>query len=315
MNKNDDIIRKKVLEQVPRILTQFDRGEKSLSFGCGDRYYWKYKMHDYLNVRFQEAAFLFAMLHEHDFSGNVYFQNKKIKKLTQAMIKRWSETQRRNGSFDENYPFENSFVATAFSLFTSTEALLLFDSPIDNELEMTLRKAGKWLIKNDNYQVSNQVAAAVAALYNLSHLLKDDTFVAPADKKLQKIITAYDKNGFWPEYGGFDIGYSTIGSYYLLKATRRMGQDDERVGITKQQIKTNNEKIENEIDEFGNFDFQNKSRKTQYLFPYCFKYQNSSALNNIVNGLVNEKILQPAWMDDRFCIFFTINYLDTYLID
>ena len=56
------------------------------------------------------------------------------------------------------------------------------------------------------------------------------------------------------------------------------------------------------------------SRKTQFIYPYGFAvFEKFSVLQKLENGLERNLILNPTWMDDRYCIAFTLDYLKTVL--
>jgi hypothetical protein len=305
----DDILITKILPLVPRVISQIDRDLASPTYGAGERYYWKYKMHDYPNARFQESALLFSLLFNNDFPGNIYFNNKKLYSLIVAVAEFWAKIQRKNGSFDEIYPHENSFVATAFSTYAITETFIILKIKPSLDLTNAFLRAGNWLLDNNHPIVSNQMAGAALALHNLSQLLGDKKFAEGASAKLSILGSEFKKYGYYPEYGGFDIGYSTILLYFLTKLEAK-GKNS----LTEEN-KTAIHKIEQETDEYGRYDHKNKSRQTQYIFPYAFKYFKNRLYDNWLKGLEKDFVLQPGWMDDRFCLFLTINYLETFLLN
>jgi hypothetical protein len=120
-----DIYRRIALSQVPRILSLGDRDNSSKTFGCFDRYYWHYRLLDFPNARFQESALLFALLYRNSFEGNVFYNRQALYQWAMGAIEFWARIQRGDGSFDEVYPNEHSFVATAFSAYAITESMSL----------------------------------------------------------------------------------------------------------------------------------------------------------------------------------------------
>ena len=301
-----DIYKDIVLQMTPRILGLGDRNPDSPTYGCFDRYYWRYKIIDFPNARFQEAALLLALLNKYDFPGNVYFQNPKVENWAKAAMRFGRKRQRRNGSFDEAYPFENSFVATAFGSFAFCEAAAVL---VCDEFVKPLTRAGKWLLKNENLLVANQMAGAVGALFNLYHYTKEEAFLAGAEEKLKKLETMRDPAGYFMEYGGYDIGYLSLGLTYLSRYAGETGNPE-----AGQMVKKACSFIDSKIDEYGDYDSTITSRGTQYLYTYGFaQAREDGMIKKHINGLKNNRVLNPLWMDDRYCIHPTIDYLQTYL--
>jgi hypothetical protein len=49
------------------VLTLLDRKEGSKTYGCFDRYYWRYKMIDFPGSTFQNAVLALALVYTHDY--------------------------------------------------------------------------------------------------------------------------------------------------------------------------------------------------------------------------------------------------------
>ncbi len=302
-----DIFKQIALGQVPRILGFADRKEDSKSYGCFDRYYWHYKLHDFSNVRFQEASMLLALLYRHNFPGNIYYNRKKVLQWLKASINFWLKIGNRNGSFNEYYPHEYSFCATSFSAYANTEAMLLAGIKPDKR---KLLKTGRWLAGNNNPQVSNQMAASAIALHNIYLITKNEEFRLAAAEKINKVIAAQHSSGYYPEYGGFDIGYQSItlsclGHYYLKTKDREVYKSLKKgVNFLKARIRQD-----------GSYDNSATSRRTQYLHPFGLALMKSGIIKCIIRGLEDNRILNPTWMDDRYCIHLANDYLQAYLCD
>lgn len=295
-----------VLLQVPRILGLSDRNLNSKTFGCFDRYYWHYKLIDFPNARFQEATLLLALLYKNVFAANIYFEKPKIQELAKAAISFWQKIQNKDGSFNEAYPNERSFVATAFTTYAITESILTLEIEVDTK---NIEKAGEWLMREQNFQVANQMAGAVAALHNVYRLTDKLKFEGGAKEKLDMILKLQDKRGFFPEYGGWDIGYLSICIGYLSKYLKREFNADLRDALEKAT-----EFVENELKDDGTYDYTKSSRKTQYLYPHGFMIlEKSNVLSKHMSGLKKNRVVNPLWMDDRFSLPLTLDYLQTFL--
>jgi len=203
----------------PRILGFLDRSKKEQSetAGCFDRYYWHYSLHDISNSRFQEAAYLLQFLYNsNELFG--FYNNPRILEWLQNSITFWQKTLHIDGSCNEIYPFERSFCATGFSAMIITE-ILLKQPNLKIDLD-ALSLTGKWLKKNSNAHISNQMAASAAALYNIFLLTNADHFKAAAEQRIEALLKKFKKNNFFSEYNGFDIGYQTITLSVLTDSTK-----------------------------------------------------------------------------------------------
>src|SRR3989344_242028 len=102
------------LDQIPRLLGQLNRNPGSVSYGSFDRAYWHYRTNDISCCRYQEAVYTLALLYCSNFAGNSYYHNDQILNWVQASLQFTVGRQRPNGSFDEWYLNEGSYVGTAF---------------------------------------------------------------------------------------------------------------------------------------------------------------------------------------------------------
>ena len=295
-----------VLLQMPRILGLSDRNPKSKTFGCFDRYYWHYKLIDFPNARFQEATLLLALLYKNDFEGNTYFEKPKIHELAKAANSFWHKIQNKDGSFNEVYPNERSFCATSFSTYAITESLLVLGE--QHNLD-SLIKDGKWLLKNNTAVVSNQMAAASLALYNIYLLTEETKIKRGAEEKITALMTSQSSEGFYPEYDDYDIGYLSLTLSCLCRYCLKTRDNEKLITSMKKGL----EFLNGLISEYGMFDYTKTSRKTQFLYPYAFLVLESNISEKIYKGLKENKIINPQWLDDRYVIQLTTDYLQTYL--
>ena len=108
--------------------------------------------------------------------------------------------QNKDGSFNEWYPNEHSFVATAFSSYAISEAMLLLNIKDEWAIE-TLKKAGNWLLNKKENRVQNQQGGALIALFNIYLLTKEMKYFEESNKTLMNLIDLQTKEGWWIEYG------------------------------------------------------------------------------------------------------------------
>lgn len=301
------LYREIALGQVPRILGLCDRDPDSRTFGCGDRYYWHYRLLDLPNARFQEVSWLTALLYSLPFDER-YYQNSSVLVWTEGMIRFWLGNRNGDGSVNEVYPFERSFCATSFSTLAVTESLLLLKPALPPEIFSgfihQLAKTGRWLADHDNVEVMNQQAASLVALQNLATLTGSGELVQAARRKRESILQAQAEAGFFPEYGGMDIGYLSITLGLLALYAQKAHDVDMEVACRKAAGF-----LEPLIDNQGHYDYSQTSRRTQYLYPSGFHRYSPEILESHARGLKANTVLNPQWMDDRYCIALTVDYL------
>lgn len=250
-----------IIGNVPRIVGHMDRNEKSPTYGCFDRQFWHYKVIDFSCARMQEAALTLALLYSKKLKNNPYYKNTNIKKWSIAAINFWRKIQDRDGSFSEWYPHEHSFVATAFTTYAVTEACLNLNY-FDDGIERSVKKSADWLCKNNETQASNQCAGSVIALYN-SYLLTSETkYKKEAERKLKYLIENQNSEGWFPEYGGADIGYSSVLLDYLMKYYEKT--NDKKV---LQSCKKLVEFLGYFVHPDNTFGGEYGSRNTEYIIP------------------------------------------------
>ncbi len=299
-----------VLETVPRILSSVDRNPLSSTYGCFDKAYWCYKTSDFPCARYQEASFILALLYLNKFKNNIYYSKKEIKDLAIAGLDYWTSIQNKDGSFDEWYPNERSFVATAFSTYKCTEVFLLLKNHINNKKKYlnAFEKAANWLMKNSE-EVSNQSIGTLLAVYNVFMISQLKKYKLYCNNKTFQLIKLQSKEGWFDEYGGADFGYLSLTIDYLAIYFHKTKDP---------HIK----KIINNILDFyiyfvhpdGSVGGCYASRNTEFKFPYGFSLmaQNDERAAYIIDTISKNiyNTTNPLFMDDRFAL----QYLDSFLL-
>jgi hypothetical protein len=64
------------LSQIPRLLSLMDRKKGSKAYGCGGRYYWRYKLIDFPSAYFQIPP---LSLYTPEYPNNIYYKHPKVK--------------------------------------------------------------------------------------------------------------------------------------------------------------------------------------------------------------------------------------------
>ena len=311
---------------VPRVLGLMNRQPDSLTYGCSDRNYWHYLLHDIPNARLQDAGWLLNLVYLSNYPESRYHGIKKLPEWALASVIFWTRIQHKNGAFDEVYPFEYSYCATAFSTWWAAEAFLgikkidkdlsasekLLTTDICEKIISALEKAANWLIKKNNLAVSNQEAAAAVALVTVNEITKKKRYLTAGIAKLGHIISNQHSSGYYPEYGGEDIGYHSL-SLTCLSTLRNYIEFN---ALLDNSLITALQFLESRVDKDGLYEWWLTSRRTQYLYPFglasCWNEGGCEVLKRYINGLSNNCVIRPSWIDDRYCTFMAIDYLRTY---
>ena len=78
-----------------------------------------------------------------------------------ACLNFWSKSQRRNGSFDEYYPYESGSSPTAFSLYST--ALVCQNRKFDNSILLSMERAAEFILRKPELQALNQEIVGLTA--------------------------------------------------------------------------------------------------------------------------------------------------------
>lgn len=144
------------------------------------------------NARWQEAVLSLLL-----------FDKNKFRERILKGIDAWSKLQNRDGSLPEHV--KKSYAATAFSLYAVVRCL--------NELEerkyvKNIESACRYLCSKKNIETPNQEAVAGLALIEASNIL--GVYKGEGVKKIKHVLKVQNKEGWFPEYGGPDIGYNSL---------------------------------------------------------------------------------------------------------
>ena len=306
-----------ILNSAPRLLGLLNRNISSSSYGCFDREFWHYNTADIACARKQEAVLTLTLLYLIEHENNKYFHSSEILGYIIAAMKFWTKIQNKNGSFNEWYPNEHSFVVTSFSTYAVSESLLLLKDEIPHyEYKLvveSLRKAGDWLIRRNEIRVMNQQTGSAIALLNLYLLTNDSKYLDSSKDKIALLNQRQSKEGWFIEYGGPDIGYLSLAIDYLSKYYLKT-RDEMVINIVGRSLSFIKHFIQPNLVAGGEY----TSRNTEYLIPHGFEILskiNEDAL--FVASVVRKKIISadsfPLILDDRYLTYNGYTWLQAYL--
>ena len=306
-----------ILDNAPRLLGLLNRNISSSSYGSFDREYWHYNTVDFSCARKQEAVLTLTLLYLIRHEKNRYYRNKELLCYIRAALMFWTKIQNKNGSFNEWYPNENSFVVTSFSAYAVSESLLLIkdDLPEDEYRKAidALVKAGDWLLSRHEKRVMNQQTGAAIALLNLYLLTDEARYLDSSKDKISLLNQRQSDEGWFLEYGGPDIGYLSLAIDYLCKYYSKT-KDDSVKEIIDRALSFIKYFIQPNLIAGGEY----TSRNTEYLIPHGFEVFskfNEDAL--FVASVVRKSLLKsnsfPNLFDDRYLTYVGYTWLQAYM--
>lgn len=300
-----------ILKNCARLFSAINQDKLSSSYGCLDRNYWHYKIEkDFPSSVFQTGALSLALLYKHDFPGNIFYKQKKVLDLAIAAIPFWTKIQNHDGSFSEWYPNERSHVATAFTSYAISEALLVLGSEVpEKERQNTLRvleKTGDYLNKNPETVVANHQAGAIMALYNIYLLSGKQQFKAASKKQLKILLNGQSTEGWFPEYSGADLGYLSLTVSFLAEYWKKT-KDEQVLSSLKKAV----DFMSYFLHPDGTYGGEYGSRGTKFLITNGLAIL-SPRVPKAKYVLENYKLINPY--DDRYLIFFFLtDWIKTYI--
>jgi hypothetical protein len=257
------------------------------------------------------------LLYRIDHKNNKYYRSGEILGYVIAAMKFWTKIQNKNGSFNEWYPNEHSFVVTSFSAYAVSESLLLLKNDIPQDeyqiVLKSLKKAGDWLVRRNETRVMNQQTGASVALLNLYLLTSDTKYLVSSKEKIALLSQRQSKEGWFLEYGGPDIGYLSLAIDYLSKYYLKTG-DEDVLNIVALALNFIKHFIQPNLVAGGEY----TSRNTEYLIPHGFEAlskMNEDALfaASAVRAKISSADSFPHILDDRYLTYNGYTWLQAYL--
>jgi hypothetical protein len=300
--------------EIARILSWQDRESFSRTYGCFDRTYWCWKFTDFPGARFQEGVFTLAHLFTTRLEENPFYQEPRALRWIQAGLDFWQRLQRRDGSFDEAYPFEHSLAATAFTGFYVGEAFLRARDVLPDPAPAidTFARAGAWLCRNDERHgiLSNHLAAAAAALYVIFRITGQARFERRCWQFVQRIYDHQSREGWYEEYGGADPGYQTQCTFYLARLWQYT-----REAALRESLARSVSFLKHCVHPSGTLGGEYGSRNTEFFFPagcemLASEVPDAASIARFMRSCVPEGRMAGLWaMDAQNALPMLNNYL------
>ncbi len=314
---NKDIFLEVALRKIPFILSLQDRNPFSPTYGSFDREYWQYKKTDTPYASVQSAVFSLALLYKNKLPKNPYYNNENVLEWIIAGLKFLVKIQKKDGGFDEYYPNECSYIGTAIVTYPWSETFKLIKDKLKTEdkekISNALKKAAKFLSERKESNVLNQEMASTLAIYSVNQIFNYSIFNNIIEKKLRFVLQKQKEEGWFPEYGGCDVGYLSytidfMATYYKKTADKRL------VEPLKKAINF----ISYFLHPDGTVGGEYTARNTEYLVPHGFELMNDHPLSNriikfLTKSLNKNSLLSLESLDSRYLPLYLHQYIQTFL--
>jgi hypothetical protein len=211
----------RALAEIPRILTLQDRVPVSPTYGCFDRPYWQYRIIDFPSGMAQKHVLPLALAWSLDLPGNVYRGQPEIRAAVEAGIRYAARSAHADGSCDDYYPYERASGAAAFSLLACLDAAEIIGIGPDAEMDAFLKLRAGWLASHEESgRLSNHEALICACLARMVERYGPE-WDAPLRRRIERLRSWQNGEGWFDEYGGSDPGYLTLTVAQLADLDRR----------------------------------------------------------------------------------------------
>jgi hypothetical protein len=227
------------MASVPRLLGTLDRGPFSVTAGSFDRDHWAWKFRDMPVTMLQVAMVPLATLWAEEWDGNTWIRSERLLGWLDLAINATVQRQARHGGFESVGP--NTFdhgVTLAISHALTMAVRLLGDAlpgaTRSRALDAVRRACSFARRTREDYAFVNNHRALFALAYFRAHAALGDVELREAgDACIRDIIARQSREGWYPEYGGPDPGYETLGIHYLAQCWRETGNENLLQSLTR----------------------------------------------------------------------------------
>lgn len=219
-------VHQQILIVCRRILNAIDRDPYSPAYGCFDRRFWGWKLVDFPEATYQRNISPLAWClktgnHPHLSSSSILFD------AVCAGLGYTVNIQHKNGSYDQAFPNEQSYGATAFLANSLLKGYKVIKddcaADIQSRIEQSLLAAYGFLIRHNETHgvICNHLAGAILSLLEGSVFFNETRFKRKAERMLEHVLELQSPEGWFPEYGGADPGYLSLCLHYLAGVYRK----------------------------------------------------------------------------------------------
>jgi len=262
-------LREQVLKACRRLLSEINRDAATPTCGCFDRRYWAWKLVDFPEATFQRNLSALAWLLQQPEARD---ERAFLTQTVQSGLLYTASIQHRNGSFDQAYPYEASYGATAFllpDLMDAYQAVKAQCSPDQQMiLEGMLHRSAAFLYKHAELHgtISNHLAGAALALGKAGRFFEHPDFTRKSGEIVDYVLSKQSPEGWYEEYGGADPGYQTLCMYYLAQVYLLAPNEKEKEEL-RASLQSSLDFLQYFIQPDGSFGGEYGSRRTEVYYP------------------------------------------------
>lgn len=318
-------IQNQVRRSIKHLLSQVDRNPYSQTYGCFDRRYWAWKMVDFPEATFQRniLPLAWSIRQPANFWGpekEFLSMRSLLEDVVMSGLRFATKIQHRNGSFDQAFPNEYSYGATAFLLYPLIYAFgQVKKNVIPNDSSMIMNmivRASDFLVNNDEKHgtITNHLAGSSHALFEAYRVIGDVKYRVAAENLLKKILDSQSEEGWFPEYQGADPGYQTLCLYYLAL----IYQEHHRSEKIEKSLKKAFDFISYFVHPDGSFAGEYGSRRTSVFYPGGFSIlaekflEAKSVLHFMIHSIEKDNSVSLIGVDMGNMAPLLSNYLHLY---
>ncbi len=258
-------LRTQTLTACRHLLSEINRDPATPTYGCFDRRYWGWKLVDFPEATFQRNLSALAWLREQPEGQDM---RAMLTRTIQSGLLYAARIQHRSGAFDQAYPYEQSYGATAFLVPDLLDAYQAVKADCDNDTQLTIKamlaKAAKFLYQHAELHgtISNHLAGAALALLKAGDYLKQPDYTTKSREILDFILSKQSSEGWYVEYGGADPGYQTLCMYYLAQIYQIAPFDE-----LQHSLAASLDFLQYFVQPDGSFGGEYGSRRTEIYYP------------------------------------------------
>lgn len=296
---------------VPRILMMWNRDPMSPAYGSFDRNFWNFKtLTDFSCATYQQAVLALSELYTAPSSQSVYSGQSMLLEAIRSGVLFWCQIQHKDGSQDEYYQNERSYCATAFTTFAIARAFSRMPQAWNLDEQQIIKSkvavAADWLDRYSNPTVQNQMIASMNALYWAARITGEQRHKLAFDKRRAEVLQAQNSEGWFPEYGGADIGYS-FKQLDFLCCYLAVEADQEIESAARRLVRF----LVHFLHPDGTAGGSYGSRCTEHVFPFGIEWMARRNSKEAVAALGWYRLFQsqnsmigPNLVDDKYLVYF-----------
>lgn len=268
MSQHDvtEFLQEQIGQAVRHLLSEEDRDAYSSVRGCFDRRYWGWKLTDYPEATFQRSVYPLVWRMCRTDCGKD--EAAVLASAARAGLEFAVRIQHRTGAFDQAFPNEHSFGATAFLvhplLIAYEQVREQCTADTRERIEAGLRRGADFLCRHNETHghIANHLAGAVLSLLVCGNFFDEKRYRERAMELLDCILAVQSREGWFLEYEGADPGYQTLCLHYLAQVYR-LQQEVRLRGALEQAVHF----LSWFVHPDGSFGGEYGSRRTALFYP------------------------------------------------